>query len=164
MRLHGNLKVDSRLFYNDIREQILLKGVWSLVPERAPRSLNSTLERKPEVSLRERNLGRGRSRWKCFIWGWMMSPTSSMVASPVREDGRFTRRHWSCSQEKKQPVCSSYSSSAPLVQTFFFLAARLCVYMCVTKMMSRVSLFFLLRPIPCGHAGLLRNVIWPQSD
>ncbi|KAI4812219.1 hypothetical protein KUCAC02_023624, partial [Chaenocephalus aceratus] len=47
-----------------------------------PRSLNSTLERNPEVSLRERNLGRGHGTEKCFISGWV-SPSSSMVSSSV---------------------------------------------------------------------------------
>lgn len=70
-----------------------------LLPERAPRSLNKTLERKPERSLWERCLGKGSSWVKRFISGYVSPSSSSMAASSVSPPGEVQQSETSLHED-----------------------------------------------------------------
>lgn len=103
-----------------------------LVPEQAPRSLCNTLARKPDVSLSERNLGRGCSRAKGFSSRWM-SPSSSM--SPCLSER----------QQIQQKTMRSRAASSP-----HFLRLFCCVY---------ETFFVMQQTAACLHSSLLHLLL-----
>lgn len=134
----------------------LVQTVWFVLPERAPRSLSSTLERNPEVSLWERNLGRGHSRGKCLISPWV-SPSSSMVASSVirrriahsqwQEDDRATSLEARQHQQHLPPPVS-------LELKVFFFSRQTCVWLTVCRRPSPLTDRFPIK---------WRDEMWPDD-